>query len=767
MTMPLRNLSIRVSSGDALDVRSFAVRERMSALFEITVDALCDNANIDFDAVAGRPASFRMHGGLPADAPFREWTGLCEHVQQIGVEETGLSTYRLTLVPALWLLTQRRNHRMFQQLSELDIARKILGEWGIEPVLRIAGAYKKRKYRVQYAESDFAFLCRMLEDAGISFYFEQGDPETRLVLSDAPQASAPRANGLPFKDHPTASWDREMATEVRVGRRVRPGRYTLRDHDARLPASYKLLASAEIPSPGVEGRLERFHYAPGAFLFGTDQGESTPHADDKGKTRTDEKEGGALARKRLEAKRAGASACSFATNVVDLAPGAVVRILDHPRADLSDGEALLVVAASHEGTSDGKWTHRAEARRADAPYRPALKTRKPKVSGVESATVVGSAGEEIHTDEFGRVRVHFHWDRESGMDDSSSCWIPVSQPWGGAGYGGSNLPRVGQEVLVDFLGGDPDRPVIVGRLYTNLQKTPYKLPENKTQSGWKSNSTNGTGGYNELMFEDAAGRELVRMQAEKDLQKLVKHDETVTIGHDRTKLVQNDDAITVGNDRTKIIKNDESSVIGNDRTKLVQANERHVVGANRTRTVGANESVSIGASHRVAVGADQAVEIATHHGLRVGANQDVDVGGDHSTSVAGSHSTSVGGSQSTQVGGAQTTTVALASAETVGAVKALTVGGAYEITVAGLMNTTVMALQTESVGLTKTVKVGKKLEMVCGKAKVVLEAEGKITWEIEGGAKIALDNKDVKITAGGGGTVTIVGGPIVDINPPS
>ncbi len=193
------------------------------------------------------------------------------------MEETGLSTYEITIVPMLWLATQRRNHRMFQQLSELDIARRILAEWGIEPELRVTGVYGKREYRVQYAESDYAFLCRMLEDAGISFFFEQADTETRLVLADAPQAGAPRP-AIPFRDNPTTSLEREHVTKLHVGQRVRPGRYTLRDHDTRLPASYPLLASAEAPRAGVEGRLERFHYAPGAFQFGTDKGEDCPTA---------------------------------------------------------------------------------------------------------------------------------------------------------------------------------------------------------------------------------------------------------------------------------------------------------------------------------------------------------------------------------------------------------------------------------------------------------------------------------------------------------
>ncbi len=337
-----------------------------------------------------------------------------------------------------------------------------------------------------------------------------------------------------------------------MGQVVKPGKYTIRDHDYRMPPSYKLVAD-HAAGKGIENKLERFHYTPGAFLFGADKGDSTPVADDKGKTRTDQTEGALLAQKRLEAKRADAKIISFETNAPDIGPGMVVSFLDHPRADLGKGKKLLVIESAFSGSSTGDWHKSCEARSADVAYRPPMNTPKPKVAGIESATVVGPPGEEIHTDEFGRVRCHFHWDRESKMDDNSSCWIHVSQPWGGSGYGGMNLPRVGQEVIVDFLGGDPDRPVIVGRLYTNLQKVPYKLPQDKTKSGWKSNSTNKTGGYNELMFEDAAGKELINIQAEKDLHKLVKHDERETTGNDRTIGVAHNRSSTIGNNDTAAV----------------------------------------------------------------------------------------------------------------------------------------------------------------------------------------------------------------------
>lgn len=591
------NLHVHVASGDALDVREFSVTERMSSLFEITLVVVCPNPDIDFEAVVGQSASFSLDEGFSGATP-RTWTGLCNEFQQLAVEESGLSTYRLSLVPTSWLLTQRRNHRMFQQKSELDIALELLAEWGIEPEKRLTATYKKRKYRVQYGESDFAFLSRMLEDAGISYFFESGEP-TKLVLSDAPHRADARAP-IPFRENPTTA-DREHVRKVCVGRRIRPGKYTMQDHDYRKDPSFKLLAEAR-QGQGIEERLERYHYTPGAFLFGSDKGVSTPHADDKGKTRTDEREATILAQKRLDAKRANARTITFVSNVLTLAPGTIVSLLDHPLRDLGHGKRLLIVETALQGTHDGEWTSRCEATSADAAHRPALRTPKPKTSGVESATVVGQAGEEIHTDEFGRVRVHFHWDRESKMDNNSSCWIHVSQTNAGGGFGATNLPRVGQEVLVDFLGGDPDRPIIIGRVYTDLQKTPYSLPASKTQSGWKSSSTNQTGGYNEMMFDDAAGKELVRVQAEKDWNQRIKNDEDAVVGRNRTRVVNNDESVTVGNNRSRIVRNDEDVIIGKNLTRQIGANERTVTMFNQVNAVGSSRSSSVGSVDSVVAG---------------------------------------------------------------------------------------------------------------------------------------------------------------------
>ncbi len=542
-----------IASGDSIDVRHFELTDRMSGLFEIRLVVVSENPDIDFEAVIGQKMRFSLHAGKS-----RSFTGVCSHMRQLRVEEHFLSTYEVTLVPTLWFAAQRRNFRMFQHLSELDIALLLLREWEIEPRLRLTNSYKKRKYRVQYGESDFAFMSRMLEDAGISFYFENGE-ESTLVLDDNPQTNEQRAP-ITFRDRPTDA-ELEHVTKVSFGRRVRPGKYTVRDHDYRRPASYKLGASASGPR-NVEEKLERFHYVPGAFLFESGSADPTPTADDKGAYRPDQSEGESLAQRRLDAKRTSARETTFATNTIDPCPGTVLAFLDHPKSELASAKPLLILESKLSGELPGKWTHECTAVAADVRYQPPLRTKKPRATGVESATVVGPAGQEIHTDEFGRVRVHFHWDRESQMNDDSSCWIHVSQPWGGSGFGGSNLPRIGQEVIVDFLGGDPDRPIVVGRVYTNLQKTPYSLPDNKTQSGWKSNSSPETGGYNELMFEDKAGQELMRMQAEKDREKLVKNDEKNAIGNDRSTSVGNNESKNVGNSMLQQIMNSATELVG-------------------------------------------------------------------------------------------------------------------------------------------------------------------------------------------------------------
>src|SRR5262245_46203397 len=234
------NIQIEVASGDHLDVRAFNIDQQMNMNFSVSALVHAENPDVDFDAMLGQDASFTLMGASP-----RTWKGIVSHVQQEHAMDDGLSSYRLTLVPRLWLLTQRRNYRIFQQLSEVEIVQKLLGEWGIEPEMKLTGEYKKRKYKVQYGETDFDFVSRMLEDTGISFYFAQEGKETKMVLSDAPQSNPNRGEPIPWKPQGGASTHGiDHISSIELKQRVRSGAYTVQDHDYRKPSTYKLKSTA-------------------------------------------------------------------------------------------------------------------------------------------------------------------------------------------------------------------------------------------------------------------------------------------------------------------------------------------------------------------------------------------------------------------------------------------------------------------------------------------------------------------------------------------
>ena len=616
------SLSLEVEAGEALDVRELRIEEAIGSPFLITVTATSRNPDIELSEIVGKSAKVRIGTLAEEGMNGRLWSGVCRHMDLVRVEGNGLSTYRLEIVPMLWLLSQRRNYRIYQQTSDADIVLELLAEWNIEPEVRFRREdYKARRYRVQYAESDLDFVARLLEETGISWFFEVKEGASKLVLSDAPEAASPTQLPVAFVDSPTASTPGSFVTAVRLGQRVRPGSYTIRDVDYRRPAEVPLIATAVAATSDLERRLDRFHYVPGAFSYRV-VGGGTPQADDKGVVRSDLAQGQSQTERRLQAKRASARQLSCTTSELGLVPGVVFSIAAHPRRELAEDKRLLVTRSVLTAHSNQRWIHDIEAHFADAPYRQPQSTPKPKTEGVETATVVGPRGEEIHTDEFGRIRVQFHWDRRGTRDDRSSCWIPVSQPWGGAGFGAVNLPRVGQEVLIDFLGGDPDRPVVIGRVFTRNQPAPYDLPRHAAVSGIRSESTprgrsapprpppsprssplghgqgldqraigevvqtsstfgaaspdGSTHGWSgsELSFRDTAGSELTYLQAQRNFHTVVKND--------RVTLVGNNDTLLVGADRINEIKNSELLKVGRDREVEVGRNMKHTVQGNIT-----------------------------------------------------------------------------------------------------------------------------------------------------------------------------------------
>ncbi len=332
---------------------------------------------------------------------------------------------------------------------------------------------------------------------------------------------------------------------------------------------------------------------------------------------------------------------AFSTNAADLQPGSAFFISGHPHATLPESAKLLVTDMSFEGSHGESWSMSGQAVFTDVPYQPAARTPKPDVTGVQSATVVGRAGQEIDTDELGRVRVQFPWDREGKNDDDSSTWVRVSQGWAGVGYGMMMIPRVGQEVLVRL----PGRPRPAGgggpRLQQHPARVPYKLPDNKTRSTWKSDSSPGSDGFNEIMFEDLKGKELVWVQAQKNLRKLVKNDETVTVGNNLQKLVKHDETETTTNDRTEVTGGSRTEITdGDSTTSIGGAESKMVSGDERERTLG-NMLLTVGGDQHLIVKQVKREKVEKDSHLAVKGSRNEQVGGTESLS-AGSLQIKVG-----------------------------------------------------------------------------------------------------------------------------
>jgi len=637
----MSSMSLLLPSGAQVAVIRATVREAVSTPFVLSLTAHSPDPNLPLSAIVGQPATFHATAGyaFALGMGTRVWSGVIRHAAQakavsLGAGEKALSTYEFELVPRLALLSQRRNHRIFQHLSIPDIADKLLAEWHIAPTWHIDRArYPKLEYKVQYGESDLAFLSRLLEEAGIAYVFEgvEGQGST-LVLSDSPQSNSPRPGlPLPFVDHPSDAAEMEYVTAVRWTREIRPGQRSLRDADFRNPSRALLEKSPQ--EKGPEARLESHDYKPGAFLVETGKPGDTPVADDKGLARYDSTFGSARAARELAAMRVGARSVIFEANAMDLAPGTVFSIDGHPHSALPPSAKLLVTAVHLTAELQGEWKLRAEAVPADMPYRPPHRTPRPLAHGFQSAKVVGPAGQEIHADEFGRVRVQFPWDREGKSDDRSSCWVRVHEGWGGLGYGMINLPRIGQEVLVSFLEGDPDQPIILGRAYNAVEQVPYKLPSHRTRSTWKSSSSIGGNGFNEIMYEDLKGQELVWEQAEKDRVRLVKNDETAAIVHDREILVKND-----LEERTEGYR---QRWVGKDADVVVKQTLRERIERDSHLTVNGDDQARVDGSQSVTVLEDQAETVGGRYALRSGkqthfvAGEDLVGEGAHDVTIKG------------------------------------------------------------------------------------------------------------------------------------
>ncbi|HZF55898.1 MAG TPA: type VI secretion system tip protein TssI/VgrG [Polyangiaceae bacterium] len=525
-----------------LDVRRFSVNDALSEPFFIHLLALSPSAELRPRDFVGRDVTFRIDTGAQG---VRAWHGVVLSFEQSDVEEKGLSTYELTIGPRLALLDHRVNCRVFQRQSAPEIAEEILAEWHIDVERRLSEEHRRLEYRVQYNESDLDFMARVLGEAGISYFFEGEGGDARLVLCDRPQQADATRPPLPYKSSDHEDTD-EPHVRFIVGRKeVRPAAVTIADFDFRRPR-HGIFHSAE-GGGGARSdvALEQTIYRPGSGLASSPGGSGateTPVADALSTARVDEQHGQSMARAALESQRG--LELELQSNVSWLAPGTAFFVSDHARLDK---KRLLVTRSRLLGDSAGSFSAVAVARHTSSAVRPAMAAR-PVMPGVQSAVVVGPPGEEVHVDELGRVRVHFHWNRRGSFDEKSTCWVRVAEGWGGAGFGMVSLPRIGNEVLVEFFAGNPDEPIIVGRVHGGA--TPPAFDSGKgSMTGWRTRSTPDGDGFHEISFEDEAGRELFFIRSERDLRSAVQNEEHESVGRDHIARIGEDLTTSVaGND---------------------------------------------------------------------------------------------------------------------------------------------------------------------------------------------------------------------------
>jgi type VI secretion system secreted protein VgrG len=612
-----RPLKITTPLGpDVLLLAGFSGVEAISTPFEWMCDLLSDEEDIAAADLLRKPVTVEIETGPETKRFFH---GRVREFAQFGLHNK-LVSYQMKVVPALWFLKLTGDCKIFQHMSVPDIVDKVLKAHGVNKVeWNKTKNYAPREYCVQYRESHFDFISRLLEEEGIHYYFEHtedGDEEILWFHDDATAAKAcPGAVPARMAVSPQPWQEEEVVVELTSTFASHTGKIALRDYDPLQP-NIKLESEAGSKEPG-----EWYDY-PGHF---------TKNAD-----------GTRYAKVQLEEAGSRYQVIQGDSNCRYFVTGHKFELKDHYRSDLNTAYHLVEVRHSARSGDFQTWDSAPFDYRNSfvavpiaTKFRPPHEIERPRI-GVHTAVVVGPAGEEIHTDEHGRVKVQFHWDRDGKNDEESSCWVRVASTWAGTGWGFIQLPRIGQEVVVDFLEGDPDYPLIIGSVYNAVNVPPYALPANRTQSGVKSRSSlkGESANYNEIRFEDKKGAELITIHAEKDKEVVVEHDrnekvghdETYSIGHDQSIDVGNDQQISIGSNRTESVGKDESITIDGSRTESVHKDETITIDKNRTESVGKDENVAIGQHRTVTVAKNETTNIGETRSVEVGKDDSLKVG---------------------------------------------------------------------------------------------------------------------------------------------
>lgn len=568
---------------DVLLLQELRGREGISQLFHFDLHLLSEEKAIKYEDIVGKKVTIAIKHG---DKKKRYINGVVSRFVQ-GKKDDRFTHYEAEVVPALWFLTRTADCRIFQNKTVPDIIKEVLNEHSVQNKLSLTGSYQPREYCVQYRESDFAFVSRLMEQYGIFYFFEHESDKHTLVLGDTPTAHKACPDGSKARYAPTIEegkqWE-DTVTGWHAVQEMRTGKYSLTDYDFEAPTTNLLVGVPSTVKPADE-KLETYDY-PGEYTK-KDQGDTIA------KIRMQEQ----------EAQHLVIRGDGFCRTFVS---GYTFDLSDHYRSDAN--QSYLLVEVHHDATagdsygvegyflrktpkrlkgeggqdSEEAYSNRFLCIPKKVPYRPPRVTPLPTINGVQPALVVGPSGNEIWVDKYGRVKVQFYWDRQGKKDENSSCWIRVSQPWAGAQWGSIWTPRIGQEVLVEFFEGDPDQPIITGRVYNAQQMPPYKLPDHQTRSTFKSRSSKGGGSsnYNEIRFEDKKGFEQLFLHAEKNMDTRVKEEYREYVGQNMHLIVKQSQKELIEQDYSREVKMNRKEKVGMDLSTQVDMNRYDKTGMN-------------------------------------------------------------------------------------------------------------------------------------------------------------------------------------------
>lgn len=690
-----RRVTIHTPLGDELHFRELRGQENISQLFSLDVEMLSENESIDPKALLGKNATIEIEtqgGGR------RFIDGIVTRFGMQGQDHRHYA-YKARLSPWLWLATRKSDFRIFQNLNVPDIIEQVLGVYGHPMQRKLTRAYRSWDYCVQYNESDCDFVSRLMEHEGIYYFFEHASGRHTLVLCDdiiASHGALPGGESIPFyPPEKAAAGDQENIHAWQLEQEIKPGRHYIDDYDFKKPRAELSHMRRDPPGHAHDGH-ETYEWPGGYTEYG---------------------DGDAYIRVRLKQGLTGHSRVRGQSCHRALATGYTFSLYNYPRGDqnrqylitglsyhLKENPRVSAVAPGAKGSAaeDGSFQrYELQAQPTSLAFTPPRTTPKPRTTGPQTAVVVGPAGEEIWTDEYGRIKVQFHWDRLGSKDQNSSCWIRVATNWAGPGFGAISIPRIGHEVVVDFLNGDPDYPIVTGCVYNAANMPPWALPANATQSGIKTRSSkggaagagmkNGPGDANAIRFEDKAGQEQLWLHAQKDQLTEVENDEDKWVGNDRRKTIDRDETSVIHRDRTETVDRHETITVHNNRTERVDHNEKISIGDNRNEDVGIDENISIGKNRSKTIGKTETDKIGQNWHVTVGLLKTQTIGMAYMQNVGGmkmmnigvNYMENIGVAMQTHVGMNQSLTVGQERQVKVGSKQSTEVGSQYSLTVGG------------------------------------------------------------------------------------